>query len=316
MSLDEYKKKLEAWKARLNGKDEHSISRQIGAMLWFSAFYRSLNESRRYLPDHSEGGKLANSALHELLDNGYSISHAIAIRRLLDKSPTSGQKGVYSLYGLIRDVKDNVPLITRTNVITARGLPYDFEPVKYLARQNAISAAASKGKTAYGVVRDGWFEAEYWHKVMDKLCGVTAESRTPDDVPDASKLDSLLSELAKRGQNVHDWVDKYVAHAASPESRETLDPKHRTISLASLWIAERVVIRVANFVSFSFVSGHNVAGVPIPQFDQFVHLDQPFVQSSAFSAMHKAWDQHCEEINSCEKWFWDRPLSDTWAEGT
>ena len=49
--------KLADWKRRLGECDVHSTSAQISTLLWRSAFYRSVNESRRVLPCDRDGGK-------------------------------------------------------------------------------------------------------------------------------------------------------------------------------------------------------------------------------------------------------------------
>jgi len=308
--VDVLKSRLPEWKDRLSGSDVHSIGPQIARLLWRSAFYRSLNESRRFLPDGTEGRKRANESLHELIDDGYFIANLTALRRLLDKGSTSGLRGVYSLLGLIRDVRDNVMFITRANVLEARGLEYDFEPIRQRAREDAWQGAKAKGDQAFFISPDGWAESEYWHRVMDRLCGVEADNRSSCDTPDQNKLEWLLNELEGRGRNVQGWVDKFVAHAASPVSRQTLHLEQQSMSLAKLWLAERVVVRTASFVSHNFVNGTNIGGVPVPQFDQFAHLDGPFIHASALPAMHRAWRQHCNEISSCENWFWDSALAD------
>lgn len=304
--VDVLKVRLADWKHRLSDGDVHSIGAQIASMLWRSAFYRSVNESRRFLPDEEDGRKQANEPLHELIDDGYFIANSIAIRRLLDNSPMSGPRGVYSLHGLIRDIRDHANRITRANVLEARGLEYDFEPIK----QRAFEDAWARGKHAIGGSKDGWVQAEHWHGAMDRLCRVTANNRATSDTPDQSKLEWLRSELEERGRNVQDWVDKFVAHAASPESRQTLHPEYQSLSLAKLWLAERVVVRAASFISLFFVDGIGIGGVPVPDLDQFIHLDRPFIQPSALPAMQQAWDQHREEIHSCKNWFWDGPLAD------
>ena len=312
--LEALKTQLADWNHRLNERDEHSIGKQIAHMLSRSAFYRSLNESRRFLPDEKDGNKRANGVLHELIDEGYITVNSTAIRRLIDRSATTGPRGVYSLHGLIRDIKANMKLITRSNILAARGLEYDFEPIRERAIETARREAREKGHQAFGISRDGWQMAEYWHNTMDKLCNVTSSNRDRYDSPEENKLRTLLEELEDRGRNVQDWVDKYVAHASSKESRQTLPLEHRSLSLAKLWLAERAVVRAANFISYSFVDGTNLGGVPIPQFDQFAHLDQPFVQTNALPAMHSEWAQHCAEI---QNWSWDSPLtdaSDVWPD--
>jgi hypothetical protein len=304
------KTKLVEWKRRLSDRDVHSIAQQLGRMLWRSAFYRSINESRRYLLDDAEASKFANGALHELIDDGFFNLNAMAIRRLLDKGPSSGPKGVNSLYGLIKDVAAHAHLITRANVLEARGLEYDFQPIRQKALDDAWAERKARNTNASFISGEGWAEAESWHRFMDKLCGVTSDNRSPSDVPGRGKFQSLLDELERRGRTVRGWVDKFAAHAASPESIQTLDADHQALSLAKLWLAERVVVRVANFVALYVVDGVNLGGVAIPQFDQFAHLDRPFIEPAALEPMEKAWAAHAKDIRSCERWFWDRPLAD------
>src|SRR6266516_444236 len=222
--VEDLRSRLADWKYRLDGDDVHSIATQIGQMLWRSAFYRSINESRRSLRVDAAGRNQANASLHELVDEGYITIHAAAIRRLLvDKSPASGPKGVFSLYALVRDIGENAALFTRANVLAARSLDYDFQPVKSRAFEASARTDCANGRQAHFVSREGWAEAEYWHIAMDKLCGVVPASRSPSDAPSTAKLEQLLKELKERGRNVMEYVNKYVAHASTPESRLSVE---------------------------------------------------------------------------------------------
>jgi len=306
---DLLKGKLKDWQERFNGNDVHSIRLQVATMLSRSAFYRSVNESRKFLAEDEDGEKQANGMLHRLIDEGYLTMHVAAIRRLVDRGQSSGPKGVNSLYGLVKDIKDSAALLTRANTLAARELEYDFEPIK----ERAFEDGRGKG----GVSRAGWFESEWWHSALDKLSGVIQPNRDPNDAPTSESFERLLEQLALHGRNVQDYGDKHVAHAALPESRATLHPEDQSLSLAKLWLAERVVIRLVSFISLYVLNGHSFGGVPIPQFDQFEHLEKPFVASEAFDVMKKQWDLHSKEIRACNDWFWDRPLADgtdVWAE--
>jgi hypothetical protein len=110
--VDELGQKLKEWGLRLGHDDIHSIGKQIAHMLSRSAFYRAINQSRKFLPDDEDTKKKANGMLHELVDEGYFSLQAIGIRRLLDKSAISGPRGVFSLVGLITDIEDNAHLLT------------------------------------------------------------------------------------------------------------------------------------------------------------------------------------------------------------
>lgn len=135
--------KLADWKRRLSERDPRAVGTQVGTLLWRSAFYRSLNEPRKFLLKNEEGEKEANAPLYELIDLGFFVVQAAAIRRLLDKGAISGARGVYSLHGLIRDVIANVDILTRRNVLRVRDLEYDFEPIKSRAFETAHKEAVS-----------------------------------------------------------------------------------------------------------------------------------------------------------------------------
>jgi hypothetical protein len=120
----------------------------------------------------------------------------------------------------------------------------------------------------------------------------------------------LCNKLRDEGRKINNWVNKFVAHAASLESRRTIPAEECQVSLAMLWNAERCVFRVANFISYDFVDGTNIGGVPVQEDDQFEHLDQAFIAPPARKAMDNAWNEHCKEIQACKQWKWNEPLTD------
>lgn len=309
-SVESLQTKLDEWRDRLEGDDIHSIRRQINNMLWRSAFYRSINESRRFLLDDGKGGKLANGSLHGLINDGYVLMQAAAIRRLVDNASSSGKKGVNSLHGLIRDIRDCCDLLTRENVLAARGLTYNYEPAMARAREDARVKAEKRGETAYAVSGEGWASARYWHETWDQLCGSTENTRLPTDHPHPEVFDRLLEGLKTEAGSVKNFVDKFIAHSATQESRNALRPGECSLSLDILWKAERVIVRAAGFVSIRLVSGASLGGVPIPQFDQFENLDRSFVERAALPAMEEAWETYDSEIRKCEKRDWTTPLAD------
>jgi hypothetical protein len=143
------------------------------------------------------------------------------------------------------------------------------------------------------------------------------ESRTPDDSPNSQRFAQLQKDLVTSAAGVKNWTDKFIAHASTLQSRETLDPQDRELSLAKIWSAECVIVRAAAFVSLNILDGSNYGGVPVPQFDQFEYLNQPFAATSTRQAMEDVWGEHSKKIHSCSDWFWDKPLidpSDNWND--
>jgi hypothetical protein len=249
--------------------------------------------------------------LHELIDDGYFIGNSTAIRRLLDAQTASGAGGVFSLVGLINEIGDCEDLFTRGNVLAARDLDYDYAP----ARFRAYAEAENKGTVAISPI--GWFGSRYWHGVMDELCGVVPENRARSDSPNKGRMKTLAMELAEKGRSIREWTNKFIAHAASPESRKGILPQSQSVSLAKLWLAERMIVRSASFISAKFVTGENLAALANPWFDLFAFLNRPFVDPNAIGTMQREWEKHKREIHACKDWFWDQPLineRDNWEE--
>ncbi len=232
--LDLLKIKLDEWAQLLGHDDVNSIGRQTAHMLWRSAFYRSINTSRQFLPENGEGNKKANRILHEFIDEGYLTIHAAGVRRLLDAYSISGARGVYSLPSLLEDIAAHAYALTRANVLEVRGLEYDFEMARARARKESHDEARRAGRSASFVDRGSWV-AEQWHETMDKLCGVSKANRLPSDSPPRAKFTTLRQELMDAGAGVQKYMDKYIAHAATPESRKDTGADYHTLSLAKLW---------------------------------------------------------------------------------
>lgn len=298
--------KLKEWQDLLNGNDRLAISKQISAMLWRSAFYRSINESRKFIPEGENGEELANGSLHGLINDGYLTLHAVGIRRLVEDS----RQDTNSLVNLIRDIKKHAKLLTRGNMLEVRGLEYDYEPIKEQRIHEANQKAKEAGKNAYNFSGEGWSDARCWHLLCDDLCGTKPNNRKSSDQPSPQRFQQLIDDLTKAGRAVEEYVNNYIAHAAPLGRRELLLPEYRSLSLALLWKAERAVVRVAGFVSRCIVHGAESSNVPEPLFDQFQHLDRSFATPDGIAQMNTAWKEHCEEIEKCRGWTWDQPLDD------
>ncbi len=302
-AIQTLEQKLSDWKDRLSGDDAHAISRQINAMLWRSAFYRSVNESRLSLPKDADGETMANGSLHELLHEGYITIHTVLIRRLLDTT-----KGVNSLYKLIHDIENNAALLTRENVLKVRGLEYDYEPAKTAASEEAFAEAQKQGKTAYTMSGAGWHEAECWHMFCDELCGTEERQRSKADCPNKKQFTDLRNALREEGHAAISYVNNYIAHAAPEDRRQALSNDDNKLTLEKLWSAERAIVRAASLISRCIIEGVHIGGVPIPQFDQFRYLDQAFAPTDAIPAMERAWHEHTCDIYACRNWSWRDPL--------
>jgi len=240
----EFKSKREQWIECLDGKDEHSIMLQITEMIWNAGAYRVINEARRIAEPAEEGRVKLNGMMHCLIDDGFFVSQAAAIRRLTDAYGMTGERGVYSLTGLLDDMKENCHLMTRENILAAEGLDYDPEVVKEGYRQYCTEQRRA-GKGTHFVPADlDYYRVEDRHKTIDRLAGVDQANRSRDDCIRSEIFDHLRKKVDTICKTVIEYVNKYVAHAATPASRATVKVDGSSITLGHLWKAHRNVLQV------------------------------------------------------------------------
>lgn len=299
--FEEFRRKRDAWIEWLSGKDRHSIKNQIEQMIWDAAAFRAINEARRLAPPSDEGGPQLNGMTHDLINRGFFISQANAIRRLMEKSTAGGARGVYSLHGLLGDMEKNAHVMTREHIFAAEGLAYDYEPVR-TAYWEYCRQQTRAGKGAYGIPAHlSWDRLERRHEVIDRLSGVVKDQRSPDDSVRPDCFTRLKDKLDVCGE-VRTYVNKFIAHAATPGSRATVNADDLAITLKHLWDAHEAVCRVANLLSIYVLGGSSFGGLAIPQFDQFAYIDRPLVASGNISRLHDVWKEYDKETHEWGNW--------------
>ncbi len=301
--FEQFKAKRESWIQSFSGKDRNSIINQIYQMVWNAAVFKIVNEARRIAPVNAKGQTEVNGMLHRFMDRCFFDSQFLAIRRLTDSSsPFDGPRGVFSLLSLLNDMKANVSLITRDNLFSAEGLEYDYETIQQ--RELAYTLEQSKsGKNAY------WIPAELdshsvrlRHEQIDTLSGVKAEQRTPNDTVQAEILGYLIKKIDGISESIGLHVNKYIAHSATPESREYDNVGDVKITLGHLWDAHKVICQVANFTDVYLLSRANHSFLPVPQYDHFEHIDKPLVSTEGVEVLSKAWHEFHKETDSWGSW--------------
>lgn len=288
--------KLKHWNELLVEGRPNAIEAQIGRMLWFSAFYRSVNLSRKYLQQDAKGKSLANGALHDLLHEGYVTMHCSAVRRLIDI-----RKDANSLVRLIEDIHKHSALLTRENMLAARDL----------------SHADTHAQQAQGAL---CIAVQCWHDLCDELCGVHPDKRQPTDCPKPKKFSDLINGVNTECIRIVRYTNHNIAHTPRKMvlkscSSDDNGPDDDGLSLAILWRAERVLVRAASFISRCVVTGTDIGGVATPQFDVFRCLNLPFVSKDALPILETEWEMHHSEIERCRGWSWDQELvseEDAW----
>ena len=123
------KERIAAWKEAFES-DEQAILPTLVNFAWNYAAFTTIAQIVHQAPENKDGRKKLNSMALDLLADGYWANAILAIRRLVDRGPLNGKRGVNSLWALIRDVKENRDNLTRMAYVEAiAGLPYDYENI-------------------------------------------------------------------------------------------------------------------------------------------------------------------------------------------
>ena len=301
-TLVSLKVKREQWLNVLAGKDQHSIIKQLSQLAWDAASFQVVNEARRLARSDPEGGVQLNGLMHQLLDRGFFSNQVVGIRRLNDTYPLEGKKGVSSLTGLLDDLLKHRHLLKRQEIFETEGLKYAYDDVKQ-ALQEYSKKKIEAGERAYHLPRDlVWQRYELRHEYLDRLAGVAAGNRKPDDVIQESALINLQSKVASACGDVITVATKFIAHAATPESRAVVSADDVKVSLDQIRAAHRSLCQVTGFLAI-YVLGDSCPGfLPTPQFDQFVHIEKPLIDKSEVPSLELLWGQLDSEYQAWSQW--------------
>ena len=299
----QFKAKRDSWIQCFSGKDRNSILNQIYQMVWNAAVFKVINEARRIAQVDAKSQTEINGMLHRFIDRCFFDSQFLAIRRLADStSPFDGPKGVFSLVSLLNDIKANLSLITRDNLFLVEDLEYDYEAIQQRKLEYAIEQSKS-GKNAYWTPRElDSYSVKLRHEEIDVLAGVNPEQRTPNDTVRFEVFDYLIKKVQDVSGNISLHVNKYIAHSATPGSREYDNTDEIKITLGYLWDVHKVICQVANFTDVYLLSRASHSFLPVPQYDHFEFIDRPLVSAENIEVLSKAWHEFHKEMDSWGSW--------------
>ena len=297
--------KRKLWFEVLSGKDKHSVVHQITAMTWNAAAYQVVNKARRLAPADPEGGVQLNGMLHRLIDHGFFNTHMAAIRRLMDRSSLEGKKGVYSLVALLDDMKQNRELMTRKAIFEAEGRPYDYGPVRQRRLQYGRQERKAGERVPHVPRHLWWRDHERRHQDIDRLSATSQDNRQPGDTVLKDVFSNLRRKAVSASEHVVTYVTKFIAHAASPESRADVRADEARITLHHLWKAHRSLCEVASFIAIVILGDSCPSFLPIPQYNHFKYIDRRLVDPSDVPKLQELWQSFERECHDWSQWTLD-----------
>jgi len=301
------KEKFKEWENMLLGEDKHSIRNQIWYMIWDSAVFQCINESRKYAAEDDKGDIKRNRMIHYFIDQSFFKTQLLSIRNLLDKEMSTGKRSVYSLYRLVQDMKNNHELLTRKNILTAHNLPYDYEKAMEYLRQNTpkIKKGNTQVQTFIGKDIDEVEFSKDIHRRIDSITGITADKRSPDDLIPVDILKQFDDKLASI-EELCKYVDKYIAHPATPESRIAI-PDEIDRPLGKVKNAHKIICETASFIgnNLLFCGFGSVLHISrygqFDQFDLFEYLDEPIASKETIEKLREFWEKYRAETEQWHK---------------
>lgn len=287
----EFKARRQLWIEWLAGDDVHAITRQISQMLWDAAAYRVINEARRYAEKLDNGGVALNGMVHVLIDKCFFESQVSAIRRLMDK-----RSDIVSLYRLLQDMHCNSRLMTREHMLAAEGLEYDYKKIEEAWGAKCAKQPRREGSLPRFVPPEfRWDIPMKRHLHIDALCGVGPGQRSPGDSVRQDLLRRLKDSLVSSGEDITKYVNKFIAHAATSQSRATADADHCEVTFGHLWNSQKTICKTANLASVCLLGGADYHFLPVPQYNQFEYIERPLVASTNIPRLRETWCAYIQE---------------------
>lgn len=268
--------KRNEWLSVLSGADRNAICSQLSRMSWDIASFRSIVELRRLVPRDCDGSAKLNLLLHDLLDEGFFERQMLAIRRLVDSYPLSGDKGSLCLTAVLDDMIKHRHLLTRQLMcgLLRRKLPPHAAPMLIQVIDERI----------------------------DALAGIDPSRRANSDTISETVLQNLKRRITDAAADVKTYVDKFIAHAATPGSRAVKRADDIRITLDHVGAAHRAMCEVTGFVLIRVLADSCASFLPVPQYDQFAYLDLPLADSDGLMRIKQVWRQVDDECRAASQW--------------
>lgn len=300
------RERVTEWK-RIFETEDNAIIKALSSLAWNVGAYSCVVEMVRQAPA-IDGEKQLNGMVMDLLATGFWTGTMQGIRRLVERMPIQGPKGVCSLGGLVADVRACRDKLTRKVYVTEiAGLGYNYH--RTLAAKEAFcNKQIRQGNLSYWVPREHQFELSVQrHAEFDWLSGATVGTSTPDDIIRVEVFDMLEARLESLSA-ILEHVNVEVAHAATEASRAG-----RVLECWGLRDAKqavREIAEVAQVVGNWFCYSGAGLVLPVPQFDQFANLDKPlFIGERA--RLQEVWDEFEKDTQN-----WHRVDPAEWMVGS
>ena len=287
-----YQEKFQIWKSLWNGDDENSILKQIQEMMWRAAIFEVLKNIHNNSLSQNDNKEIPNWIFWDYIFSSHFEIQANAIMRLLDRDARK-KRDVFSLYCLILDIKENCKYLTRNNILESLNLPYEYK-----------NGLTNPGQDTY---ETGLCMTSYSrHKKIDNLTNITDENdRNPSDTISSDIIIWIEKQLdIVEIQDIKMYRHKYVAHAATNESRCGNDLEDMEISLGKISKANEIICKVANFIAENILGCSQMTFLAANISDVIENFDKPVISGDGLSLISDKFDEYRRQAEQWCNWNW------------
>ncbi|WP_372501608.1 hypothetical protein P7L66_23855 [Tistrella mobilis] len=257
------------------------IHRTIQDLLWNYAAFRTTVRIVRLSNEKRGSRPPLNQMMFNLVSEGYWSSLLLGTRRLLDKAPINGPKGVYSIRSVVNDVKASQNWLTR-RIYVEKVLDAQYD-LDRLHQEQHDHLVAANGRPVWGDPE--LMKSQAAHRHFDVLSGVSPSGRNPSDLISATVLEKIETRLASLDR-IAEHVNSHVAHAGNKQSRQDRELGDFDIRDAEKTL--RQLKEIADLVGVWFAN-EGGAGLATYLGDQFEGLDHAVVDSADLADLLEQW---------------------------
>ena len=290
--------KRQLWIEALAGQDPSSIQNQLREASWKLAVWQLLLEAEAISP-------VENDILKSFVFGCFVDSQLLSVRRLGEAggdkpAKLSGRNEVFSLPALLNDIKNNIKLLTRKNLFKVEGLTYDIDML-HVQRQEFISNQMAAGKVNPCATTD-FHDVQRRHEQIDELAGLTEAERSPTDCIKEDTLAELIDIVKTSTGGFAIYANKFIAHAATPDSRKTNHPllHEFNFDLKKFLKTHTNLCKVAIFINNILLNRRDPLTFPLLDSLETLHI--PLVAQSDVPALEIKWNSLRSGYRNLKTW--------------
>jgi len=278
--------RLKRWRACIDSQDPNCIQNQILMIRERNAAWAVFYKSRHFAAKDAKGRYLVNGYFTNFIDRNFFENQLQAIRCLIDPSNFDGPKGVYSVMALLKDMILHKDILSRGNLFAVSGHEYDIQAIEkrsaeYMQQKYAEMKKQGRAIAFYPPENTISTWSRRYHALLDGYCGVAEHRRSQADTILLATLEQWKTELTVQCSRMAEYVNKYIAHSSSQESRAVA--KDMEFTYHDIFDAQKCVISVTMKVAELF--GITVVAEIHSKDSEFDHIEYPLIDS-----------QHKEEL--------------------